>query len=90
MGNESYVTISRAAFVALLLLNAVLWSRGLYDQVHHNHALQSPGHEFSKRSIPGLLESKQYGTYEEGGNEVRGYLEGSSAPPFSIHPSAVL
>jgi hypothetical protein len=75
MGNDSYyVTISRAAFVALLLLNAVLWFRGSYGQVHHNHALQSPSHDISKRSLPGLLESKQYSTYEEGGSEVRRYL----------------
>lgn len=74
MGNDWYVTISRAAFIALLLLNVVLWSRGSYGQVHHGNALQLPGHKFSKRSVPGLLESKQCSTYEEGGSEVRGYL----------------
>ncbi|KAH9972794.1 hypothetical protein BGW80DRAFT_1312588, partial [Lactifluus volemus] len=72
MGNDSYVTIGRAAFIALLLLNVVLWSRGSYGQPHHNHALQSLGHKISKRSILSLLESKQqYSSYEEGGSEVR-------------------
>ena len=66
----SYVTV-KAAFVALLILNALLWSQGSYSRIHRRHAPLTSDFHFSKRSSPGLLVSGQYDTYNEGPGEVR-------------------
>jgi hypothetical protein len=76
MGSEAYVTI-KVAFVALLLVNAVLWSQGSHSQVHRGHALLSTGPDFSKRSLLGLLASEQYSNYDGGESKVRGYIDRS-------------
>ncbi|KAI0001497.1 Sodium/calcium exchanger protein-domain-containing protein [Russula compacta] len=60
---RSYVTI-KAAFVALLALNALLWSQGSYTRRHRGPALS--GFYFAKRGLPGLLASGQYSDYVEG------------------------
>ncbi|KAI0279739.1 Sodium/calcium exchanger protein-domain-containing protein [Russula aff. rugulosa BPL654] len=64
----SYVTV-KAAFVALLILNALLWSQGSYSRIHRRHAPLPSNFRFSKRSSPGLLVSGQYDTYNEGPGE---------------------
>lgn len=66
----SYVT-AKVAFVALLILNALLWSQGSHSRVHHRHSLSSPAFSVSKRSLPGLQASEQYGRYIEGSRKVR-------------------
>jgi hypothetical protein len=88
MVSESYVTV-KAAFAALLLLNAILWSQGSHGQIHRDHALLSPGPSFSKRSFLGLLASEQYSNYGEGESKVRGHVD-ELTPPFSIPLSASL
>lgn len=67
----SYVTV-KVAFVALLILNALLWSQGSYSRVHHGHSLLSPAFSVSKRSLPGLQASGQYSRYIEGSRKVCG------------------
>ena len=67
----SYVTV-KLAFVALLVLNVLLWSQGSHSRVHYRHSLLSPVSHASKRSLPGLLASGQYSRSVEGSDEVRG------------------
>ena len=64
---RAYVTI-KAAFVALLALNALLWSQGSYTRRHRGPALS--GLYITKRSLPGLLASGQYSDYVEGTGKV--------------------
>lgn len=65
----SYVTV-KVAFVALLVLNALLWSQGSHSRIHRSHALLFSNPHFSKRTLPGLLVNRQYDTYYEGPREV--------------------
>jgi len=65
----SYVMV-KATFVALLIINALLWSQGSYSRIHPRHAPLFPNFRFSKRTSPGLLVSGQYDTYNEGPGEV--------------------
>jgi len=69
----SYVTV-KAAFVALLILNVLLWSQGSYSRIHPRHAPLSADFRFSKRTSPGLLVSGQYDAYKEGPSEVCDHL----------------
>lgn len=66
----SHVTV-KAAFVALLILNALLWSQGSYSRIHRRHAPLPSNFRLSKRSSPGLLVREQYDTYNEGSGDVR-------------------
>ncbi len=70
---KSYATAG-VVFVALLVLNAVLWSQSSYIQRPGGHTLLSSDPYVSQRSLLGLLTSGQYGSLLEGKgeDEVRG------------------
>ena len=78
----SYVT-AKAAFVALLILNSLLWSQGSYSRIHHRHALLSSNSRFSKRSSSlGLLVRAQY-------DEAPGDPGGEVCDQYSLIDSAL-
>ncbi|KAI0264495.1 Sodium/calcium exchanger protein-domain-containing protein [Gloeopeniophorella convolvens] len=60
-----YIT-TKVAFVALLVLNAVLWSRSNYGHIARDgRALRASAHHPAKRSLLGLLAHSQYGVLED-------------------------
>ena len=69
----SYAT-PKAALVVLFILNALLWSQGSHSRIHRHHAPLSSNSRFSKRTLPGLLLSAQYDTYNEGPSEVCSHI----------------
>lgn len=78
----SYVT-PKLAFVALLILNALVWSQGLHSRVLHGHSLSSPAFSVFKRSLPGLQASGQYSRHIEGSRKVCGRLQCQHVPIFN-------
>jgi hypothetical protein len=73
---RSYAT-AEVVFVALLILNTVLWSQNSYGQRSGGHALLSSDSHVSKRSLLGLLASEQYGSLVDdmGEDQVRDSME---------------
>jgi hypothetical protein len=65
---------AEVVFIALLVLNIVLWSQ---SQRSGSHALLSSDPHVSKRSLLGLLASEQNGSFVEdrGEDEVRDSID---------------